>query len=428
MSLIKLSPIQTPIKGVLKMPGDKSITHRAIILGSLAKGTTNVTNFLPSDDCLQTIEAFKNLGVKINKDGNSLTIIGKGKQLKEPLQPLYFGNSGTTARLLLGVLAGQSFFTTVYGDQFLRCRPMGRVVTPLQKMGAMIDGRKQGNYLPLSIRGKQLSGITYEMPVKSAQVKSSILLAGLFAKETTTIIEQTRTRDHTERMLQAFGCHVNISGNKVSIKGQSLVGTNLTIPGDISSAAFFLVAAAMIPGSRLTIKEVGLNETRTGIIDVMQKMGANITITNVRKINREKVGDIFIQYRPLKGTTIKGNQIPRVIDEIPIIALLASQARGETHIRDAQELRIKETDRIQAIVNILSTLNVNIKELPDGMIISGGNTLTGGKVSTYGDHRIAMMIFIASLIAKHSVIIDEIDSITISYPHFLHDFKKITQS
>lgn len=420
MSEAVFSPCQQALTGNIEIPGDKSISHRSIILGSLAKGVTKITNFLDGEDCMRTIQAFQAMGVAIQQDGTNVTIDGKGiSKLQEPTEPLYFGNSGTTARLMLGVLSGLPIFTTIYGDEHLTKRPMDRVVTPLREMNAHIDGRNNGNLLPISVRGKELTGIEYALPVKSAQVKSAVLLAGLFADGSTTTIEQTETRDHTENMLEAFGADIKREGLRVTVTSKNeLVAQDVLVPGDISSAAFFLVAAAIVPNSKVTLQNVGLNKTRTGIIDVLMQMGADLEITNERVVSGERIGDITVQYTDLKGITIDGEIIPRLIDEIPIIALLATQANGKTIIKDAEELKVKETDRISAVVDVLSTLGANIEGTPDGMIIEGKTALHGGEISSYHDHRIAMMGVIASLIASDDVVMDDTSSINISYPTF----------
>lgn len=415
------------LQGILEIPGDKSISHRAVILGSMANGVTIVENFLQGEDCLRTVAIFEALGVTIEKQAESLIIHGKGTQaLLEPDVPLYFGNSGTTARLMVGVLAGLPFFSTVYGDPHLTKRPMERVITPAEKMGATFDGRGDGRFLPLAIRGGGLKGINYTLPVKSAQVKSAVLLAGLSAKETTTVVEQTLTRNHTENMLEAFGAKVKQDGREVSVNGlQQLQATNVYVPGDISSASFFFIAAAIVPDSTLTIRNVGLNQTRTGIIDVLQKMGVQMLIDHEQTISGERLGDVTISYSKLTGMTIEGDIIPRLIDEIPLIALLATQAEGTTIIRDAAELRMKETDRIAAVVEVLSTLGANITSTEDGMIIQGKTPLTGGYVPVFHDHRIAMMVSIASLISPEQVILDNDESIAISYPNFFDDLVQV---
>ena len=414
--------------GVIHVPGDKSISHRSIMFGSIAKGTTRITNFLDGEDCLQTIRAFQALGVPIEKKDQSVTIEGSGiNGLKESTTPLYFGNSGTTARLMVGLLAGLPFLSIVHGDPFLTNRPMDRVINPLREMGAQIDGRDHGHLLPLAIRGTQLSGIRYELPVKSAQVKSAVLLAGLRAEGTTTVIEKTQTRNHTENMLQAFGADITVDGDTITVTNQNtLQGTNIHVPGDISSAAFWLVAAAIVPNSNITLKHVGLNQTRTGIIDVLDKMDANITITNEQVSSGESAADMTVKQTALTGITIDGDIIPRLIDEIPIIALLATQADGKTIIKDAAELRVKETDRIEAVVDVLSTLGADITPTEDGMIVEGPTPLTGGRISAYNDHRIAMMGVVASLIATEPVYLDDDSSIAISYPDFFIDLKSLT--
>lgn len=422
--------IKNPLVGQINVPGDKSISHRAIMLGSIANGKTSIKNFLDGEDCIHTIEVFRQLGVPIEQNGTNVTIDSKGyKAFKEPLQPLYFGNSGTTARLMLGILSNLPFHTVIHGDPYLTVRPMARVVRPLQKMGAQIDGRLNGTYLPLAIRGKQLNGIHYHIPVKSAQVKSAILLAGLFAKGKTKITELAKTRDHTENMLKAFGANISVNDKEVIISSdKGLLATDVMIPGDISSAAFFLVAGAIVRDSALTLRHVGLNETRTGIIDVLKEMGANISISNEQISGGELIGDISIKYSQLTGTTISGDIIPRLIDEIPIIALLATQAEGKTIIKDAEELRVKETDRIQAVVEVLTTLGATIEETDDGMIVYGKTDLIGGEIKSYSDHRMAMLGAIASLVCTEKVYIDDISSIAISYPTFFSDIEKISNT
>jgi len=424
-----LQPAKKPLHGSINIPGDKSISHRSVIFGSLAKGTTKVSNFLNGEDCLRTIQAFREMGVSIQQAGTDVTIESPGaSHLQEPRLPIDFGNSGTTARLMLGLLAGLPFFSTAYGDPHLTKRPMDRVVIPLQKMGAQFDGREHASYLPMSIRGKQLTGITYEMPLKSAQVKSAVLLGGLFAEGETTVIEKTTTRNHTENMLRAFGADIHVDGDHITITNKkSLVPTDVTVPGDISSAAFFLAAAAIVPGSTLTLRKVGLNETRTGIIDVLKQMGAALSIDNETESGGERIGDITVQYGALKGITIEGDLIPRLIDEIPIIALMATQAEGKTIIKDAEELRVKETDRVAAVGDLLRTLGGNVEETPDGLIITGKTKLHGGQVRAYYDHRIAMTAAIASFLTDGPVEIDDVSAIAISYPTFFEHFNAIQE-
>ncbi|MRH42408.1 3-phosphoshikimate 1-carboxyvinyltransferase [Aquibacillus halophilus] len=430
MSIKILKPVHRPLLGVMEVPGDKSISHRAIIFGSLANGITTVSHFLDGEDCLRTIAAFQAMGVSIEVQGHTVTIHGQGLAgLKEPKQPIYLGNSGTTARLLIGVLAGLPYHFTLYGDDSLTIRPMDRVAIPVSEMGAIIDGRDNGKYLPLSIRGGILKSISFETPIKSAQVKSGVLLAGLLAEGITEVTERTTTRDHTENMLLAFGGRVTKEQDKISIKGkQRLEGTSIQVPGDISSAAFFLVAAAISKGSNLTINNVGLNPTRTGIIDVLKKMGADITIVEEKLIGGEPIGSISIKSSSLKGTVIEGDIIPRMIDEIPIIALLASQAEGETIIRDAEELRYKETDRIESVVKTMQAFGVKIEGTSDGMIIAGESSLQGAEVDSYGDHRIGMMIAVASLIANGPVTLENAECIAVSYPKFFSDLEEILKT
>ncbi|WP_152654611.1 3-phosphoshikimate 1-carboxyvinyltransferase [Oceanobacillus sp. CFH 90083] len=429
MSHVQFEYTSPKLEGDVIVPGDKSISHRSIIFGSISHGITKITNFLDGEDCLRTIHAFRAMGVQIEKDGNTVLVHGNGLEgLKKPTKALDFGNSGTTTRLMLGLLSGLPFETSIYGDASLTKRPMDRVVTPLRKMGAVIDGDADGKFLPITVQGGTLDGITYRLPVKSAQVKSALLLAGLLAEGETVVQEETETRNHTEVMLQAFGADLkqNKEGIVVTNKG-NLTACDVEVPGDISSAAFFLAAGAIVPGSAITLKNVGLNESRTGILDVLKEMGAAITVSNERTTGGEKIGDLTIKYTALKGTMIEGDVIPRLIDEIPILALLATQADGKTIIKDAEELRVKETDRIEAVCQNLQVLGANITATEDGMIIEGPTKLTGGKISSYMDHRIAMMGVIAALISEEPIEMDEKDSINISYPTFFDDLEAILQ-
>jgi len=427
MSVKKLITKATSLKGEIKVPGDKSISHRAVMFGSISNGTTKVTNFLPGEDCLSTISCFRSLGVEINQSGSEVTIHGKGLDgLRRSDHTLYVGNSGTTIRLLMGILSGLSFESRLEGDESIAKRPMTRVTVPLSKMGAKITGKNNGEFTPLTISGKRLAGITYELPVASAQVKSAILLAGLQAEGVTTVIEPVKTRDHTERMIRQFGGSVEQQGDKVIVSGgQELKGTNIDVPGDISSAAFFLAAGAITPGSEILLKNVGLNPTRTGIIDVLREMGADLTIENYDQSSAEPVGDIRIKYSQLRGTTVAGELIPRLIDEIPVIALLASQAEGQTIIKDAAELKVKETNRIDTVVNELTKLGAKIEATEDGMIIEGKTNLKGGNVSTYGDHRIGMMLSIAALISSEEVSLEDSEAVAVSYPGFFEDLDSL---
>lgn len=427
MELKELQPTTNGLKGVIEIPGDKSISHRSVMFGSIAQGVTKVTNFLPGDDCLSTISCFRKLGVVIEENENELTIYGTGFDgLKEPDELLDVGNSGTTIRLLLGILAGRPFFSTLIGDHSIGKRPMTRVTEPLRSMGAQIDGRKDGEFTPLSIRGGHLNPIHYKMPVASAQVKSALILAGLQAEGETTIIEKAESRDHTERMIRKFGGDVQKNDHTITVKGgQNLIASDILVPGDISSAAFFLVAGAIIPDSEIVLKNVGLNPTRTGIIEIMNKMGANLEIYQKEADSFEPAGDITVKTSSLRGTVIEGDVIPRLIDEIPIIALLATQAEGTTIIKDASELKVKETNRIDTVVQELSKLGASIEATDDGMIIHGGATLTGGTVSSHGDHRIGMMLAIASLLCKEKVELENPEAISVSYPNFFNHLNSL---
>lgn len=411
------------IHHTLTVPGDKSISHRAIMLGSIANGLTTVTGFLRADDCLSTIKIMRQLGVKITDDGHQITIEGKGIEgLQAPEESLDAGNSGTTMRLLSGLLAGQPFQSVLTGDASLSKRPMGRVMNPLASMGADIKGHEGTELPPLTINPvKKLTAIDYIMPVASAQVKSAILLAGLQAEGTTTITEKEVSRNHTEEMLEQFGATIQVVDNVISLQGgQSLTGQAIDVPGDISSAAFFIVAGLILPNSRIELKNVGINETRSGIIEVIQAMGGNITV------NQHPNGysaDIIIESSQLKATEVSGSIIPRLIDEIPLIALLATQAEGTTIIKDAQELRVKETDRIEATASELRKMKAKIQETEDGLSIEGRTPLRGAHVDSFGDHRIGMMLQIAGLIIPNGdqLLLEDADCVNISYPTFFEE-------
>lgn len=424
---IKLQTNVKSLNGELAIPGDKSISHRSIMFGAIAEGETVVTNFLLGEDCLSTIDCFKKMGVMIERKEDKVIIRGNGFDgLHEPFEILDVGNSGTTIRLLLGILAGRPFHSVLIGDQSIGKRPMTRVTKPLQLFGAAINGRKNGEFTPLSIMGGSLKGIEYELPVASAQVKSSLLFAGLQASGATTVIEPVKTRDHTEQMIKQFGGEVERIGKAIRVKGgQKLTGTSIHVPGDISSAAFFLVAGAIIPDSETKLTNVGLNPTRTGIIDVMKEMGATVTITESKENEFEPSGDIIIQTSALKGITIEGDMIPRLIDEIPIIALLATQAEGITVIKDAHELKVKETNRIDTVVAELSKLGANIEATEDGMIIYGKSKLTGGAVSSHGDHRIGMMLSVAAALCKEEVYLENEEAVYVSYPSFFDHLQSL---
>ncbi|WHY84441.1 3-phosphoshikimate 1-carboxyvinyltransferase [Neobacillus novalis] len=420
MTSLKLKTNINRLFGELTIPGDKSISHRSVMFGSIAYGETRVTNFLPGDDCYSTISCFRKLGVTIEEDDNELRIYGNGFEgLIEPDEVLDVGNSGTTIRLLMGILAGRPFFSTVVGDDSIGKRPMTRVTVPLTNMGAKMDGRKNGAYTPISLRGKRLTPINYQLPVASAQVKSAILLAGLQADGVSTIHEPAETRDHTERMIRKFGGEITRDNQLITVKGgQKLNAATIHVPGDISSAAFFLVAGAIVPNSEIVLKNVGLNPTRTGIIEVMKKMGADLQIVQKDDSSFEPFGDLIIKTSALKGTVVEGDLIPKLIDEIPIIALLATQAEGKTIIKNAEELKVKETNRIDTVVKELSKLGASIEATDDGMIIQGQSQLKGGTVSSHGDHRIGMMLAIAALLCDEEVILENPEAISVSYPNF----------
>ncbi|MGE6629540.1 3-phosphoshikimate 1-carboxyvinyltransferase [Bacillus sp. NPDC077027] len=420
-----------PMIGEIHIPGDKSISHRSVMFGSIAEGTTTVKNFLPGADCLSTIDCFRKMGVDIQQNKTDVIINGKGlKLLQEPSDVLDVGNSGTTIRLMMGILAGCEFHSTIIGDESIAKRPMRRVTGPLRKFGAKIDGRDNGEFTPLSIRGGDLEAISYESPVASAQVKSAVLLAGLQAKGTTTLTEPHKSRDHTERMLSMFGVELHEDEKSVSVKGgQTLKSAEIFVPGDISSAAFFLVAGAIVPNSRIVLKNVGLNKTRTGIIDVLQQMGANLDMTEVEGTDGEPYGDLTISTSSLKGIEISGDIISRLIDEIPIIALLATQAEGTTVIKDAAELKVKETNRIDTVVSELKKLGANIEATDDGMLIHGKTKLKGGEtVSSYGDHRIGMMLGIAACVTDEAIEIEDTDAVRVSYPNFFDHIEYLTKT
>lgn len=421
MSSTKILDYTNPqLNGTIIVPGDKSISHRSIMFGAIAKGKTTVSGFLLGEDCLSTIDCFRKLGVDITVEGTNVTIQSDGMDnWQEPKEVLYTGNSGTTTRLMLGILSGTKLHTVMTGDASIAKRPMRRVADPLRLMGAQIAGRENGQYTPLAIQGTQLKAIDYTMSVASAQVKSAIILAGLRAEGTTIVREKEVSRDHTERMLRQFGAQITVEDGVVYFEGgQQLKATHVNVPGDISSAAFFLVAGAIVPNSNIVMKNVGVNPTRAGIIEVLENMGASMKVEVEDETAAEPTATITIETSNLKATTIEGDIIPRLIDEIPILALLATQAEGTTIIRDAEELKVKETDRITAVVNELKKLGANIEATDDGMIIHGPTKLHGGKLQSYGDHRIGMMGAIAALITNEPVEIDDTDCIAVSYPTF----------
>lgn len=405
--------------GSIQVPGDKSISHRAIMFGSMATGKTTVKGFLMGDDCLSTIACFQKLGVQIDVTNNLVTIQSEGDDFwKEPSEVLDTGNSGTTTRLMLGLLAGTSFHSIMAGDESIAKRPMKRIINPLREMGADIRGRQDGQFTPLAIQGTALKAIDYTMPVASAQVKSAILLAALKAQGTTTIHEPIVSRDHTEIMLEHFGATITREDHVIQLTGgQKLTAAHVQVPGDISSAAFMIGAALITKNSQVTLTNVGINPTRTGILDVVKQMGAVLDLIE-HDTQGERSADITIYSSELKATEIGGELIPRLIDEIPLLALLATQAQGTTIIKDAEELRVKETDRIAAVVKELSKMGATIEATEDGMIIQGPTVLTGANMSSYGDHRLGMMAAIAALVATDKVTIDDAECISISYPNF----------
>lgn len=409
--------------GQIKVPGDKSISHRAVMLGSLASGVTEISGFLKGADCLSTIDCFRKMGIDIDINGENVTVHGNGlRGLKKPDEMLYTGNSGTTTRLLCGILAGQNFDTSITGDVSIQKRPMGRVVKPLSMMGAKIENE----YCPLYITGTKLHGIDYKMPVASAQVKTAIILAGLYADGETVIHEIEKSRDHTELMLSAMGADLTVDNLDITVKPTNdLTAVNVDVPGDISSAAFFLVLGAIMPNSQITVTNVGINPTRTGIIDVLKDMGADITLENVHTSAGETVADITVRSSSLKGTTVGGDIIPRLIDELPIIAVAAVFADGQTVIKDAQELKVKETNRIRAIVDEFNKCGIDITETDDGMIINGSKSIHGADFKTYGDHRMAMSLTVLAQLADGESTLDDSDCACVSYPTFFDDFYKL---
>ena len=409
--------------GQIKVPGDKSISHRAVMLGSLANGVTEISGFLKGADCLSTIDCFRKMGIDIDINGENVTVHGNGlRGLKKPDEMLYTGNSGTTTRLLCGILAGQNFDTSITGDASIQKRPMGRVVKPLSMMGAKIENE----YCPLYITGTKLHGIDYKMPVASAQVKTAIILAGLYADGETVIHEIEKSRDHTELMLSAMGADLTVDNLDITVKPTNdLTAVNVDVPGDISSAAFFLVLGAIMPNSQITVINVGINPTRTGIIDVLKDMGADITLENVQTSAGETVADITVRSSSLKGTTVGGDIIPRLIDELPIIAVAAVFADGQTVIKDAQELKVKETNRIRAVVDEFNKCGIDITETDDGMIINGGKSIHGADFKTYGDHRMAMSLTVLAQLADGESTLDDSDCACVSYPTFFDDFYKL---
>ena len=415
------------LNGSIRVPGDKSISHRSIIFGSLAEGETKVYDILRGEDVLSTMQVFRDLGVEIEDKDGVVTIQGVGMDgLKAPQKALNMGNSGTSIRLISGVLAGADFEVEMFGDDSLSKRPMDRVTLPLKKMGVSISGQTERDLPPLHLKGtKTLTPIHYELPIASAQVKSALIFAALQAQGQSVIIEKECTRNHTEDMLRQFGGDLSVDGKKITVQGpQKLSGQTVVVPGDISSAAFWLVAGLIVPNSRVVLKNVGINETRTGIIDVIRAMGGKLELTDTDPI--AKSATLTVETSDLKGTEIGGALIPRLIDELPIIALLATQAQGQTVIKDAEELKVKETDRIQVVTDALNSMGATITPTVDGMIIKGKSVLHGARVNTFGDHRIGMMTAIAALlVADGEVELDRAEAINTSYPSFFDDLEAL---
>lgn len=415
------------LRGELTVPGDKSVSHRSIMLGSIARGTTEITGFLQGADCLSTIGCFSAMGVEIENDGGRVIVHGRGlRGLRQPDRVLDCGNSGTTTRLISGILSGQNFCVTLTGDASIQKRPMKRIITPLRMMGAEIVSINDNDCAPLRIQGKPLQGIHYQSPVASAQVKSALLLAGLYAEGETQVTEPALSRNHTELMLRYFGAEVDSRDATVSIRpADELYGRKIHVPGDISSAAYFIAAGLLIPDAQLLIRNVGINPTRDGILRVCQMMGADLTLLNENHDSAEPVADLLVRSSSLKGCTIEGALIPTLIDELPVIAVMACFARGETLIRDAAELKVKESNRIRVMTENLTAMGADVTETDDGMIIRGGRPLHGASVPCHMDHRIAMSFAVAALAAEGETVIQDSECVNISYPGFFEELEKI---
>lgn len=426
---MKQKGIHTPLKGELRIPGDKSISHRAVMLGSLSRGDTEITHFLEGADCLSTIDCFRRLGISIEADPERILVHGKGLHgLSAPDSVLDCGNSGTTVRLLSGILAGQTFSSRITGDASIRKRPMGRIIRPLRAMGASVESLESNDCAPLDIEGRPLRGIHYDSPVASAQVKSCVLLAGLYGDGVTSVTEPSLSRNHTELMLRYFGGKVETSGATASVLPEpDLRGGSVAVPGDISSAAYFLAAGLLIPGSEILLKHVGVNPTRDGILRVIRAMGGKAELLNETVSGGEPAADLLIRSSALHGTTIEGALIPTLIDELPVIAVLTAFAEGTTVIRDAGELRVKESDRLAILVESLSAMGADVTGTEDGMIIRGGRPLHGAVIDSCLDHRIAMSFTIAALAAEGETEIRNAECVNISYPDFYRDLDSLRQ-
>lgn len=425
-----INPASSGVRGEITLPGDKSISHRAVIFAAIARGESRIHNFSGGGDNRSTIHAFQTLGVEIAQTGTEVLVKGRGWDgVHAPSETIDCGNSGTTMRLLSGLLAGRPFASRLDGDASLRSRPMGRVITPLREMGADIVSEGGENRAPLRINGQSLHGISYQSPVASAQVKSAILLAGLQGRGVTRVWEPVRSRDHTERMLPAFGGRLQVSGTEVTIAGgQELHACNVEVPGDLSSAAFFIGAALVVPGSELYVRGVGLNPTRTGVLDVFLAMGGAMTTLNLHEVCGEPVGDLLVRPSTLHGIEIDGELIVRAIDEVPVIAVVAAFAHGTTVIRGAQELRVKESDRIRALATTLLALGARVSELPDGLAIEGEIGLRGGRVQSFDDHRIAMALTVAGLAATDKIVLEGTGCVDISFPGFYRLVRDLTDT
>jgi len=423
-----INPASSGVRGDIALPGDKSISHRAVMFASIAHGTSHIGNFSGGADNRSTIRAFHTLGVEIAQTGTEVMVKGQGwNGLRAPTETIDCGNSGTTMRLLSGLLTGRPFVSCLDGDASLRSRPMDRVIAPLQEMGADIVSEGGDNRAPLRIQGKSLRSITYRSPVASAQVKSAIILAGLQAHGRTQVWESVRSRDHTERLLPAFGGRLRVSDTAVTVEGgQELHACDVTVPGDLSSAAFFIGAALIVPSSELYVRGIGLNPTRTGVLDVFQAMGGSITILNQRVVCGEPVGDLLVRPSALHGIEIDGELVVRAIDEVPVLAIVAAFAQGTTVIRGAQELRVKESDRLRALATALLALGAQVTELPDGLVIEGSKGLYGGQVHSCGDHRIAMALTVAGLAATSEIVLEGTECADISFPGFYYLVQDLT--
>lgn len=419
---------QTNLRGELTVPGDKSISHRAVMFGSLAQGTTKITHFLEGADCLSTISCFRKMGIDIERNASEILVHGKGLHgLSAPSETLDVGNSGTTTRLISGILAGQSFTSELNGDASIQSRPMKRIMTPLLSMGADIVSLRGNGCAPLRITGKPLHAAHYQSPVASAQVKSCVLLAGMYADGITRVTEPVLSRNHTEIMLNYFGANVTSQGTTASIEPEPVLnGREIKVPGDISSAAYFIAAALLVPGSELLIKNVGTNPTRAGILEICRAMGADITYLNENCDSGEPTADLLVRTSALHGTTVEGAIIPTLIDEIPMIAVMAAFAEGTTIIRDAAELKVKETDRIKTTTEGLLAMGVDVTPTDDGMIIRGGNPVHGGQINSYLDHRIAMAFSIAALAAEGNTEIQDGQCVDVSYPSFFTELHSLS--